>query len=186
MSFLSACTIAFLVGACAAAFDVWRIADSNEPTVMGAGGGLIGGSILMGLATFEFVRRLRHGPQPAGRHSTTRPQRPTDAEIRSVARALLELTEFAGRDALLAQVDRLEYVDGIPTMLDLRVVGPCLAATGVPSPVPIRPTVIDADGRPVGALLLWLDDAGYIDRLEFYWHGEERPERLPPPQALVL
>ncbi len=168
------------------AFDVWQIAEPNEPAVFGSGRGLLGGSILMGLATYEFVRRLRHGPQPAGRHTVGRPQRPADDEIRSVARALLELTEFAGRDALLAQLDGLEYVDGIATMLDLRVIGARPAATGVPSPIPTRPTVIDADGRPVGGLLLWLDDAGYIDRLEFSWYGEERPERLPSPEELVL
>jgi hypothetical protein len=41
-------------------------------------------------------------------------------------------------------------------MMDLRVVGECSPAIGVPSPAPSNPTVFDQHGEPIGELLLWL------------------------------
>lgn len=104
---------------------------------------------------------------------------PTTDAVRGLIRRLLEVSPFAGSEQLLAQVEGVEYIDGPVTMMDVRVVGACPAATGVPSPVPSSPTVVAEDGEPIGGLLLWLDDDGYIDCLEYWWVTDEMPTQLP-------
>ena len=100
-------------------------------------------------------------------------------------RKALELTDCPGRGELLAQVDGIDYVDGPVTMLNLRVDRARPAAIGVPSPVPISPSVLDEDGEVIGGLLLWLDDAGYIDCLEYWWVTDKMPTKLPSPDRLA-
>ncbi|HEX7460725.1 MAG TPA: hypothetical protein VF317_00965 [Dermatophilaceae bacterium] len=107
----------------------------------------------------------------------------TDA-IRGLIRRLLEVDAFSGREQLLAQVDCVEYVDGPVTMMDLRVIGACSSASGVPSPVPATPIVVDERGEPIGHLLLWLDAQGYINGLEYAWFTDEMPTVLPPPDRV--
>lgn len=109
---------------------------------------------------------------------------PTDA-IKSLLRRALDLTDCAGRAELLAQVDGVEYVDGPVTMMNLRVEGARPAATGLSSPVRISPHVRDVNGEPVGGLLLWLDAAGSIECLEYWWVTEEMPTEFPSPDQLV-
>ena len=70
-------------------------------------------------------------------------------------------------------------------MMDIRVVGECPAAIGVPSPAPLSPTVVDERGEPIGELLLWLDARGYINCLEYAWFTDEMPTVLPPPSRVV-
>jgi hypothetical protein len=94
-------------------------------------------------------------------------QPPTTDAIRGLIRRLLEVSPFSGREQLLAQVEGVEYIDGPLTMMDLRVVGLCPSATGVPSPVPSSPTVVGNHGEPIGSLVLWLDAQGYINCLEY-------------------
>jgi hypothetical protein len=109
---------------------------------------------------------------------------PTDS-IRALVRTLLEQLDVAGRSELLAQVEGIEYIDGPVTMMRLRVSRTYAPARGVPSPLPNMPTVVDQDGEPIGMLILWLDDAGYIDCLEYAWVTDEKPTRLPGPDRLV-
>jgi hypothetical protein len=97
---------------------------------------------------------------------------------RTLVRRLLELRAFDGRDALLAQVDRLQYVEGPITMMRLSVSRPSATAEGVPNPVPSTPTVLDAAGQVIGMLVLWLNE-GYIDCLEYGWVTDEAPTILP-------
>jgi hypothetical protein len=106
-------------------------------------------------------------------------------QARSIVRELLNQGDFAGRDALLAQVDGIEYVGGPVTMMDLRVSRTHPPSTGVPSPVPNGPNVVDDEGEVIGMLLLWLDDHGYIDCLEYGWVTDEMPTELPRPKAIV-
>ncbi len=87
---------------------------------------------------------------------------------------------------MLAQVDGLEYVDGPVTMMNLRVDRTRPPASQVPSPVPSRPTVVGGDGQPIGMLVLWLDDHGYIDCLEYAWMTDEMPSALPEPGDLAV
>jgi hypothetical protein len=92
-------------------------------------------------------------------------------QVRAIVRRLLDLQDFTGRDALLAQVAGIEYVGGPVTMMDLRVGQTFPPSTGAPSPVPNGPTVVGCDGDVIGMLLLWLDDDGYIDCLDFPRQG---------------
>jgi len=109
-------------------------------------------------------------------------QIPTTDAVRGLIRRLLDMSAFAGREQLLAQVDCVEYVDGPVTMIDLHVVGACPSANGVRSPVPSTPIVVDEHGEPIGQLLLWLDAQGYINGLEYAWFTDEMPIVLPPPE----
>jgi hypothetical protein len=88
------------------------------------------------------------------------------------------------RPPLLAQADNLEYVGGPVTMMRLRVTGDCAPATGVTSPVPGGPSVVGADDNDIGLLLLWLDEAGYIDCLEYGWVTDDMPTELPSPSQV--
>jgi hypothetical protein len=63
-------------------------------------------------------------------------------------------------------------------MMRLSVSRPSATAEGVPNPVPSSPTVLDAAGRVIGMLVLWLND-GYIDCLEYDWVTDEAPIVLP-------
>lgn len=110
---------------------------------------------------------------------------PSLETIRALVRTLLEQDDFAGRDDLLAQVGGIQYVDGPVTMMQLRVDPGYPPAPGVPSPLRNGPSVVDEQGDPIGMLLLWLDDAGYIDCLEYAWVTDERPAELPDPRNLV-
>ena len=92
---------------------------------------------------------------------------------------------FAGRDELLAQVDGVEYEDGPLTMMRLRLSRDFPASHDVRNPVPNSPSVVDHDGHGIGMLLLWLDDSGYIDCLEYAWVTDEIPTRLPDPNGHV-
>jgi hypothetical protein len=98
---------------------------------------------------------------------------------------LLEQHDFEGRTELLTQVDGIEYVDGPVTMMRLRVNPELPPAKGVQSPIANGPTVVDRNGETVGMLLLWLDDDGYIDCLEYAWVTDDAPMQLPDPQSLV-
>jgi hypothetical protein len=110
---------------------------------------------------------------------------PSTSTARAIVRRLLQLQDFAGREELLAQVEGLEYVDGPPTMMRLRVSREFPASHDVRSPVPSDPVVVDEDGEVIGMMLLWLDDSGYIDCLEYGWVTDEMPTRLPDPSSVV-
>jgi hypothetical protein len=109
---------------------------------------------------------------------------PSTEQVRALVMALLELQDFEGRDVLLAQAQQVEYVEGPLTMARLRVSGVCPSAHGVRSPVPNSASVVSASGEIIGMLLLWLDDAGYIDCLEYAWVTDEMPTHLPDPRML--
>jgi hypothetical protein len=111
---------------------------------------------------------------------------PSIRTVRAVVRTLLEQHDFAGRAELLAQVGGIEYVAGPVTMMQLRVSPTCPPSKGVSSPLRNRPSVVDPDGQVTGMLLLWLDDAGYIECLEYAWVIDETPRELPDPQNLVM
>jgi hypothetical protein len=110
---------------------------------------------------------------------------PSTSTVRALVRGLLEQHDFAGRDELLAQVDGVEYEDGPLMMMRLRVSPDFPASHDVRSPVPNRPWLVDHDGQFIGMLLLWLDDSGYIDCLEYAWVTDQIPTQLPDPNSLV-
>lgn len=53
------------------------------------------------------------------------------------------------------------------------------------APSPGLPNVVDEAGEVIGTLLLWLDDHGYIDRLEYAWVTGGIPTELPRLEAIV-
>lgn len=85
---------------------------------------------------------------------------------------------------MLAQVDGLSYVDGPVTMMNVRVDRHRAPVADVRSPFSIKPDVLNEQGQPIGGLLLWLDDDGYIDCVEYYWFTDEMPTVLPTPAQL--
>jgi hypothetical protein len=115
----------------------------------------------------------------------TSPDTPSTSKVRALVRTLLQLHDFAGREELLAQVEGVEYVDGPLTMMRLRVSPEFPASHDVRSPVPSHPVVVDHDGQVIGMMLLWLDDSGYIDCLEYGWVTDDVPTRLPEPNCVV-
>lgn len=85
---------------------------------------------------------------------------------------------------LLAQADEVEYVSGPVTMMRLRAGPASQPARGIPSPVPAGPVVYDPEGDAIGGLLLWLDENGFIDCLEYWWVTDEMPTQLPSPSQV--
>jgi len=105
---------------------------------------------------------------------------PTTAAVRVLVRKVLTICECPGRTELLAQVDGIEYIDGPVTMMRLHVPRSYPPAAGVPSPVPdASPTVLNDHGEPIGGLIIWLDNDGYIDLLEYWWVTDDMPTTLP-------
>lgn len=115
----------------------------------------------------------------------TGPDVPPTEIVKALVRTLLEQHDFAGRDQLPAQVDGIEYLDGPVTMMRLRVSSTYPPATGVTTPISNEPSVVDETGDVIGMLLLWLDERGYIDCLEYAWVTDEMPTRPPDPHSLV-
>ena len=109
---------------------------------------------------------------------------PPRAAVRSLVRKVVEHAQVEDRGALLAQADTVQYVDGPITMMRLRVPSSSAPARSVENPVPGGPTVVNDDGDVVGGLLLWLDEVGYIECLEYWWVTEEMPTALPDPSHI--
>jgi hypothetical protein len=110
---------------------------------------------------------------------------PSTESVRAVIRRFLEVSDFPGRERLLEQVEGVEYVAGPATMVELRVDRAYPAATEVPNPAPSNPAVVGVGGEPIGTLVLWLDDGGYMDCLEFGWVTDEMPTTLPKPERIL-
>lgn len=112
-------------------------------------------------------------------------EQPSAEAVRALVRAVVAHAPEQARASLLAQVDNLEYVGGPVTMMQLRVTGGCAASTpGISNPVPGGPSVVASDGNDIGVMHLWLDEAGYIDCLEYGWVTDEMPTELPSPSQI--
>src|SRR4051812_42416585 len=110
------------------------------------------------------------------------PDQPPPLEaVRALVRSVIQYAPEQFRALLLAQAERLEYVGGPITMMELRVTGDCAPAHGVKGPLPGGPSVVGADDDAIGLLLLWLDASGYIDCLEYGWFTDDMPTELPSP-----
>lgn len=108
-------------------------------------------------------------------------------EERATLLAVLNDADFPGRAALLAQA-ATAYVTGycscpcasVALAVD-RTLAPAEHST---SPLGTSPTVRDADGEPIGGVLIFLDD-GYLAYLEIYtWTGS--PISPFPPTSRLL
>ena len=116
----------------------------------------------------------------AARHPAPRPLTTTE---RGLLDALLS-HDFPGADALRGQLDRTTATSGCTCgcgTLDLHVAGdaPTAAAGGA---APVEGTVVGPDGRPVGGVLLFVDD-GRLSRLDITSYGDPLP--VPAPEQVT-
>jgi hypothetical protein len=109
----------------------------------------------------------------------------TDVEPRNLTaseRGLLDFilakAKFPGASALAAQVASAIVVGGLPTLLDLQVMGEVGRADLPDGPIPMRAIVVAPDGEPEGGILVWVT-GGYLSAIEFAWYTDETPSELP-------
>jgi hypothetical protein len=98
---------------------------------------------------------------------------------------VLRQADFPGRDALLAQADTATVVGYCGcgcASVHLAVADGLPAGAETSSPIPNEVTVMDADGEPIGGILVFLTD-GYLSLLEVYDYGE-RISPFPPVEQL--
>ena len=127
-----------------------------------------------------MIGRLAAGPPTV----LGMPDVPSPEAVKSLVRTVIEHAPVEVQAPLRSQADYIEYVSGPVTMMQLRVTGECAPASGVASPVPGGPSVVDAEGNDIGLLLLWLDKAGFIDCLEYGWVTDDMPTELPNPSQV--
>jgi hypothetical protein len=88
--------------------------------------------------------------------------------------AILSQADFAGRAALLDQVDTARVIGGCDcgcATVDLAVEG-APPSHAIAYPIPNDATVLDAQGEIVGGMLVFVRD-GYLAQLEVY--GNDSP-----------
>jgi len=114
------------------------------------------------------------------------PDRRSPRPLTSTEQALLEALlahDFTGAGALRAQVPATTATPGCTCgcgTLDLHVPG-SVPSAGVAGPAPVEGTVQDADGQPIGGVLLFVED-GRLARLDVTSYGDPLPV---PPVAQV-
>ncbi len=113
--------------------------------------------------------------------------RPLLPDERRTLLTVLQQAEFPGRDALLAQADAASVVGYCGcgcASVQLAVADGPPAATETGSPIPSEATVVDEDGEPIGGILVFLTDDGYLSLLEVYDYGD-RISPFPPAERLL-
>jgi hypothetical protein len=99
--------------------------------------------------------------------------------------AVLSHADFAGRTALLEQVDAARVVGGCDcgcATVDLAVEN-APPSDAVAYPIPNEATVLDGDGDAIGGMLVFARD-GYLTQLELYSYGHEPISPFPPVDRL--
>jgi hypothetical protein len=103
-----------------------------------------------------------------------------DYQVKRLVEAILNRVNSPSRERLLPQSQTICNVSGGLAFFSFEV---DRAGTkpelGIPNPLPCRPEVLAADGTYFGDLMVWRDNAGYIDSLEYSWWGDEPPSALP-------
>jgi hypothetical protein len=77
------------------------------------------------------------------------------------------------------------YCDCGCATVDLAVSASAPAARS-PSPIPTEAAIVGDDGAPVGGVLVFLSDDGYLSMLEVYAHDVEPIAPFPPLERLKL
>lgn len=103
----------------------------------------------------------------------------TADDVRQLVASVIAAEDFDGKPELLAQVPFVRVVGGPITFLNLAVqdIGVRRSAL-IKGCVPGQCWVSGEQGNAIGGLLVWVDD-GYISALEYFWHTDEPPTRLP-------
>jgi hypothetical protein len=107
------------------------------------------------------------------------------AYIRALVVAMLSAFEIPAKTELPAQAATIQSPTGIPTMLEFQVDRSLAPALSSPSPLSVTAEVRTPEGDPLGMLVLWIDDSGYLYSLEFPWVVEERPNVLPRVEQII-
>jgi hypothetical protein len=112
------------------------------------------------------------GPQDIREVLDSRPDlpRPLLVEERATLMAVLTHADFDGRDGLLVQAETAQVVGhcgcGCATV-HLQVDRETAPALRTASPLPNQPWVLDASGKEIGGVIVFLED-GYLSLLEVY------------------
>jgi hypothetical protein len=112
-------------------------------------------------------------------------KRPLSSQESALIRRILEGASFEGDSSLDAQVETTWVTGGLPTLLDLEVVGSEPAAGLPDGPIPVRAFVEGPSGSVDGEVMVWVKD-GYLSGLEFAWVTDEAPDRMPSPDQVRL
>jgi hypothetical protein len=128
-------------------------------------------------------------PDDIGEILDARPElpRPLLSEERATLMAILAHADFDGRDALVTQAETAQvnsYCGCGCATVGLEVDRTGSQAPDAPSPIPNTAHVFDADGEPIGGIIVFLDD-GYLTKLEIYWY-ENPISPFPPLHRLIL
>jgi hypothetical protein len=135
-----------------------------------------------GITSAEFCAAL------SARPDHPRPLLPIE---RDTLLAILGYGDFEGRDELVAQVDSATVVGycgcGCATVdLEVDPDAPRAHATENMTIIPNEATVLDADGEPIGGIIVFVDN-GCLSRLEIYdWLDPTGISPLPPVDRLQL
>jgi hypothetical protein len=107
-----------------------------------------------------------------------------EERVRALVDRVLGSADFEGKAEFTAQVAHLSVGEGpitfLPLVVDRLAVPP---STFVGTRVPGEAWVMDADGAPLGILVVWVE-AGYMTALEYGWVTSDPPTALPSPHAV--
>lgn len=110
----------------------------------------------------------------------------TELEVGVVTTLLSSGTPEAGR--FLAQLPYARVVAtwgvGSPSV-DLEIGPGAVPVSGSTDGILAGGAVRDADGAPVGEVLVWVGD-GRLSGIEYAWYTDERPRALPDPDRIDL
>jgi hypothetical protein len=122
-----------------------------------------------------------------GAARAARTPRLLSAAERDALVAVLSHADFAGRAALLEQVDAARVVGGCDcgcATVDLAIEH-APPSDAIAYPIPSEATILDAHGEAIGGVLVFARD-GYLTQLEVYGNGDEPINPFPPIDRLAL
>lgn len=123
---------------------------------------------------------MRHRPLPA--LHLIGPRSLSDVERSVTTKILLASAEVV---PLLSQLAAARVGPGSVTFLDLTVPANTPRVDLPDGPLPVSAVADDADGRPLGELIVWIED-GRLSALEYAWVGDEPPREWPAPENISI
>lgn len=97
--------------------------------------------------------------------------------------ALRLLADIQNDPSVSAQMEMVDAVEGTPTMA--RIIGVSGPRSGLADGVAPRSlTVVDAQGNPVGELILWLE-GGVVESIEQTWYSTAPPVSIPGVESVT-
>jgi hypothetical protein len=114
--------------------------------------------------------------------------RPLSSDERAALLKILALVPGSRGEILRHQVEFAKALDDAewwPTSIGL-VIDPGAApmTEEVRGPLEADADVFDKLGEPIGGILIWLDEDGFLSAIEYFWYPEDRPTTFPHPYQL--